>query len=94
MNLPAAHTVRDRISFGSSLELLKVPSFRILDALQDHPADVQLNALALTLALLCRGVELDVHELVTRANRQIVDADRVRNPALEAIEAYATGELR
>lgn len=89
-----AHTVRDRLAFRSSLEPLKVPAFRILDALQNFPADVQLDALALTLTTLCRGVEVDPHTLITRASRQLQDADCVRNPALEAIQAYASGELR
>lgn len=88
------HTVRDRVSFDCGFEHLKGPAFRVIDALQETPAHIQLQALALALALLARGVGTDAHELLTRANRQILDADRVKNPALEAIQEYATGELK
>lgn len=87
-------TVRDRIAFRSSLEPLKVPAFLVLDALQHSSPDVQLEALSLTLATLCRSSGVDPHELVTRSNRQLADADSVRVPAIEAIAAYAAGELR
>ena len=88
-----AGTIRDKIVFRSSLEPLKVPAFLIIDALQHTPADVQIEALALTLATVCRPLGIDPHELVTRAHRQLADADTVRNPHLEAIAAYAAGEL-
>lgn len=87
------HTVRDRIAFRSSLQPLKGPSFQVIDALQAHPKDVQVEALTLTLAAICRSVGLDAHDLITRANRQLRQADTVRNPHIEAIAAYATGEL-
>jgi hypothetical protein len=90
----APHTVRDRIAFRSSLRPLKVPSFQVIDALQKHPADVQVEALALTLAIITRTLGIDAHDLLTRANRQLTDADAVRNPHIEAIASYASGELR
>lgn len=89
-----AATVRDRISFRSSLAPLKVPAFRVIDALQDQPADVQLEALALTLATMTRSLGVDAHGLITRAHRQLSEADAVRNPHIEAIAAYAAGELK
>jgi hypothetical protein len=89
-----SHTIRDRIAFRSTLVPLKAPAFSILDALQAHPADVQIEALALTLTILAQGAGLDPHQLVERARRQLIDANRVRNPIPEAIEAYAQGELR
>jgi hypothetical protein len=88
------HTVRDRIAFRASLEHLKVPAFLVIDALQHSTPDVQLEALSLTLATLCRSVGVDPHELVTRSNRQLAQADAVKNPLIEAISAYAAGELK
>lgn len=90
---PLPHTIRQRITARSSLEPLKVPSFLVLDALQHTSADVQLEALSLTLATMCRAVGIDPHELVTRSNRQLADADAVKNPLIEAIAGYAAGEL-
>lgn len=86
-------TARDRIAFSSDLSRLKVPAFLVIDALQHSPKDVQIEALALTLAALCRSLGLDPHSLVTRANRQLVHSDAVRNPHIEAIADYAAGEL-
>lgn len=88
---PAAS--RDRTLLASDVAPLKVPSFLVIDALQHSPKDVQLRALALTLAALCRPLGIDPHELVTRANRQLVHADAVHNPHIEAISEYASGEL-
>lgn len=87
------HTIRDRIAHRASLGPLKVPAFLVLDALQHSSPDVQVEALALTLATLCRPLGIDPHGLVTRANRQLAEADAVRNPHIEAIAAYAAGEL-
>lgn len=88
------HTIRDRIAFRNSLGSLKTPAFAILDALQHLPRDIQVEALVLTATLITQGASLDPHELVSRAKRQIADADRVDNPIIEAIDAYAKGELR
>jgi hypothetical protein len=91
--LPA--TIRSRVMGRSSLGPLKDPAFRIIDALQSvTDPSVQLDALALTFALVARGTGIDPHELVSRAHRQLRDADALRNPTIEAIEAYAQGELR
>lgn len=87
------HTVRDRITFRSTLEPLKVPAFLVIDALQNVSADVQLEALSLTLATMARTHGIDAHQLITRSHRQLADADAVKNPHLEAIAAYAAGEL-
>jgi hypothetical protein len=91
---PLPHTIRSRIAARSSLVPLKAPAFGVIDALQNHPADVQLEALALTFRLLAVGAGLDPHELVARAGRQIAEAEAVRNPIIEAVQAYAQGELR
>lgn len=89
-----AHTVRDRIAFRSSLAPLKAPAFAVIGVLQQHTKDVQIEALALTLATMTRALGLDAHDLITRANRQLAEADTIHNPHLEAIADYANGELR
>ena len=86
--------IRDGVAFRSSLRPLKEPSFRVIAALQDVEASVQIDALALTLTLMADAVGLDPHALITRARRQIADADAVKNPHLEAVRDYAAGELR
>lgn len=87
-------TIRQRITGRYALGPLKAPAFCVLDALQNHTADVQIEALFLTAALLAQGAGLDPHELVTRARRQIAHGAAVKNPILEAIAAYASGELK
>ncbi|WJY17648.1 hypothetical protein QQS45_08300 [Alteriqipengyuania flavescens] len=87
-------SVRDGIVFSSDLGRLKVPAFRVLDAVQDVRKDCQLEAIALTLAALCRPLGIDPHALITRANRQLVQTDATRNPHIEAIADYAAGELK
>lgn len=88
-------TIRSRVMARSTLGPLKDPAFRVIDALQStQDPSVQLDALALTFTLIARGTGIDPHELVSRAQRQLLDADAVRNPNIEAIEAYAQGELK
>jgi hypothetical protein len=87
------HTIRDRISFRSSLAPLRDPAFRVLAGLQDVDQSLQIEALALAFTILTQGAGLDAHELVARARRQIADADRVDTPHLEAISDFAKGEL-
>lgn len=89
------HTIRDRVSARSSLVDLKVPSFRVIDALQvTEDRSIQIDAVALTMTLMAQAVGIDPHELVTRANRQIAEASALKNPHFEAISAYAAGELK
>lgn len=86
--------VRERLFARSSLAPLKLPAFAILNCLQDtEDTSLQLDALALTFTLISQSSGIDPHELVTRAHRQLADADAVRNPHLEAIRDYAAGEL-
>lgn len=85
--------MRDKIALASDLAPLKVPAFLVIDALQHSPKDIQLRALALTLATISRTLGLDAHDLITRANRQLTQTEAVRSPHIEAIADYAAGEL-
>lgn len=88
------NNLRERVMARSSLRPLKQMAFHLVNALQDEQdTSVQLDALALTFTLICQSSNIDPHELVSRAKRQIVDADATRNPHLEAIRDYAAGEL-
>lgn len=83
-----------KIGGNYSLEKLKVPTFLVLDAVQHAPKDVQLQGLALALAGMCRPLGVDPHDLVSRANRQLNEAEATKQPILEALGDYAAGELR
>lgn len=88
-------TTRQRVFANSSIRPLRGPAFAVISALQDtRDGAVQLDALALTFTLICQTTGIDPHELVSRAKRQIADAEATRNPALEAIRDYAAGEIR
>ncbi len=88
-------TLRERIFANCSLIPLRGPAFAIISAVQDtrDPAH-QLDALALTFTTICQSAGIEPHDLVSRAKRQIADADATRNPAFEAIRDYAAGELK
>jgi hypothetical protein len=92
--LPVPRNTRERLFARSTLAPLKVPAFAIANALQDtEDASLQLDALALTFTLISQSAGIDPHDLITRAKRQVADADATRNPHLEAIRDYAAGEL-
>ena len=84
-------SLRSQIMANSSLGPLKVPAFTVLDAIQDTQPAYAIDALTLTLVLICQSTGLDAHELVTRAGRQIRDADALRIPHLDAIRDVAAG---
>ena len=87
--------LRERIFGRSSLRPLKAPAFLIIDGMQrtQDPA-LQVDALSLTFAAICQSTGLDAHELITRSHRQLADAYVIHNPEIEAIRAYAAGELK
>lgn len=88
-------SIRSQVMANCSLIPLKVPAFRVIDALQETQSKaVQLDALFLAATLVAQGVNIDPHELVSRSLRQIREADAVRNPHIEAIREFARGELK
>lgn len=88
------HTIRDRISFAASAAPLRVPSFQILDALQRSHPSIQMEALFLTATAMAQTLGLDPHEMVSRAKRQLPDAEGPFTEQLQAARDYAAGELR
>ena len=88
------HTINDRITFRSTLDPLREPSFGIIGSLQNHTADVQLESLALCLQLMCEATGQDAHDLITRARQQSATSTELPDPTLEAIRDYAAGELK
>ena len=88
------HTIRDRIAARTSVAPLRLPAFAIISATQDVDPATRLEALALTLSLACQTAGLDVHDVVTRARRQISDAECVRSAHIEAIRDLIAGERR
>src|SRR3546814_15407852 len=88
------HTIHDRIAFRSSLAAPKVPTFAILNALQDQDAANQIEAAFLAAVILARPLGIDPHAMVTHALNTVAEADAVRNPHLEATSQYPAGALR
>jgi hypothetical protein len=87
-------TIRLRISAASSPAKFREPAFRVLDALQFSPPEVQLDALFLTAVAMSLTIGLDPHEMVTRAKRILPDADGPFTDQFAAMTDYAKGELR
>lgn len=90
----AARVILSKSSGRSSLASLQVPAFNIVDALQKHDPEIQVEATALAFVTLTAALGIDPHELVSRAKRQHADSLRLDNGDLEAIADYAQGELR
>lgn len=87
------HTIRDRVNFSSRSMSLKQPAFRVISALQDLEADVQIEALFLAAVTLASSVGLDPHQLVTRSRRILEESEHLPNAHLDAVRDYA-GELK
>lgn len=88
-------SLREQVFANSSLVPLKIPAFRILDAVSAAPTPaIQMDALFLVATVVALGAGVDPHDLIVRAKRQIADADATKNPHLEAIREFANGEMR
>jgi hypothetical protein len=88
------HTIRDRIAFSTAAAQLRHPSFAIVDQLQFHPPEVQLDALFVTAVAMATVVGLDPHEMVSRARRLLPAAEGPFTDHLQAVKDYAKGELK
>lgn len=88
------HAIRERISFAVNAARLRHPSFSIVDALQFHPPEVQLDALFLTAVAMSTAIDIDPHQMVVRAKRLLPDADGPYSDHIQAARDYAKGELR
>lgn len=90
----AARVIIGKLAARVSLAPLKAPAFSIIDALQKHDPDLQVEAVALALVTMTAALGIDPHELVSRAKRQHGDSLQLDHGDLEAIADYAQGELR
>lgn len=90
---PAPHTIRDRIAFATSADSVRDPAVAVIDALDRFDPAVQIEAAFAAAVILARTVNLDPHELVARARRQVVDLE-AHETSVSAISDYAKGELK
>jgi len=88
------HAIVDAIRFAVTTRDLREPAFRVLDGIQQSPPAVQLQALYLTAVAMAQSLNLNPHDLVERAKRQLPDAEGPFTEQLQAARDYAKGELR
>lgn len=88
------YAIRDRIAYATAVQPVRIPSFRIVDALQFAPPEVQLDALFVTAVAMATVVGLDPHEMVVRARRMLPDAEGPFTEHVQAARDYAKNELK
>jgi hypothetical protein len=71
-----------------------VVGFRVIDSLQDHPREMQLNALAVLYKLITEEFGLKHNDLLTRADLIIADADMYYSTEIKALRDYIREELK
>lgn len=88
--------IRFRVSSAGNQQLpaLRQASWRTILELQKYPADIQLQALALVLTAMSETLNLDPHDMVSRARRQLADADAAFVFQFQAIRDFAGNEMR
>ena len=72
---------------------LREPIVRLISANQKEPPHHQVMALALTLELVCRAIDMDAVGIVERARRMVNDVDGPFANQWQAMTAYAKGEI-
>ena len=88
------HAIRDRLSFAVSPEPIRRAAFSVLDAVQFHPPQHQLDGLFNLAVAMAQTLNLDPHDMVERAKRQLPDVEGPFTSALQTARDYAKGELR
>lgn len=87
-------TIADRVRTESTVAVLREPAFVILSRIQDlNPSD-QVRALFLVAAVIADALALNPHEEIERAYRIMRPAEGPHTVHVQAIRAYAEGELR
>ena len=87
-------SVRDRLSFFSNGAGLRHPMVSAINAVQDHPAHVQILALAIALEVLCDGIHHNPHDVVSAVSRAKRDTDGPFAGQYQAMRNYAQGEFK
>ena len=87
-------SISDRVRTESTVAVLREPAFVLLARIQDlNPSD-QVRALFLTACVVADAVGLDAHEEIERGYRIMRPAEGPHTVHVQAIRAYAEGELR
>ena len=87
-------SIADRVRTESTVATLREPAFVLLSRIQDlNPSD-QVRALFLTACVVADTIGLNPHEEIERAARIMRPAEGPHTVHIQAIRAYAEGELR
>jgi hypothetical protein len=74
-------------------EHLRKAMYLVLSRLQDEP-EVQLQATAMCLLVMCRACKIDMRQLLTSVERMVNDADSPFSVQVPALENYAREQVR
>lgn len=69
-------------------------AFQTVDALQDHPKETQINAIAVLYKLLTEEFGLNHSEILARADRIIKDANMYYRAEIRALRDYIREEIK
>ena len=85
--------LRDQIAFFSQPLALRPAVYGLTDAIQQHQPAVQLLSLGVGLHLLCAATGVDIRQVLQTAENAISDVDGPFSDTMNALKAYADGEL-
>lgn len=86
-------TIRLNLASASAPEPIRHAAFAVLDALQRHRPETQLDALFAAAVAMSQSLGLDPHDMVVRAKRVLPDLEGAYTNHLQAVRDYAKGEL-
>jgi len=87
-------SIADRVRTESTVAVLREPAFTLLSRIQDlNPSD-QVRAQFLVACVIAEAIGLNPHEEIERAVRIMRPAEGPHTVHVQAIRAYAEGELR
>lgn len=85
--------LRDNIIFFSDVNSLRAPVYGLTNQLQGHKPHLQLLSLGVSLFMLCEATGINVRDVLTVAENATYDVDSPFSHQVNALKAYAEGEL-
>lgn len=92
----STQSIRDQVALASNPARLRVPCFKVIDALQKtkaRPGD-QILAAAITLVAMCESAGINFNDLIGKAIRMTSDVEGPFTAHLQSVRDYASYELR
>lgn len=88
-----AHVIRDQLRFLCNAARLRLPAFMVIQRIDMCTPGEQILGTAVALVAMCEGASININDVMANAQNVIGDAAGPFTSHVQAVRAYAQGEL-